>query len=153
MKGLQAAIKLVQNLLDQFEPEDAQMFAAFVLAKVTQDTGLTIQAGMQASIAKWAQLTLSGFTESERTLDSGSCTCGVSCAIRQTGHGPLVMHYGMACAEFKNRFPLGSPTRAQDGVGWNNWHAASEKQDIPAAIVEEDPSKIRFGLLELDDRK
>lgn len=144
MEGLPAALKLVQNLLEQFEPEDAQMFAAFVLAKVSHDAEIPIQRALQATATKWAQISLSSFGESGRSVDSGSCTCGISCVVRQTTQGLLVMHYGAACTDFREKFPLGHHVRAQDGIGWNNWYA-SEEQDHPGS-----PSPTRWDLLDMD---
>lgn len=165
MEGLPAALKLVKNLLEQFEPEDAQMFAAFVLAKVSHDAEIPIQRALQATATKWAQIALTEHGSSGG-IDSGPCTCGITCVVRQTPHGPLVMHYGAACSEFRERFPLGHHVRAQDGIGWTNWHA-SEEQDHPGSptrwdlldmepdkprkhVPDVDDAKIRFSMLELD---
>jgi hypothetical protein len=167
MEGFPAALKLVKNLLEQFEPEDAQMFAAFVLAKVSYDAEMSIQKALQATATQWAQLALSTEGESGKTIEGDNCVCGIWCVVKQTPHGPLVMHHGAACKEFKDRFPLGHHVRAQDGVGWTNWYA-SEKQDPPdqptrwdvlemdrsnskkVPTADADDAKIRFSMLELD---
>lgn len=158
MQGLQAALKLCTNLLAQFEPADAQVFAAFVLAKVSLDSGESIQYGINSALQQWAEMLISQMGASGKIIDGGNCTCLAPCTVRHTNQGPLVIHFGSACADFQKRFPVGGPTRAQDSIGWNNWYA-SEKQDQPGGPDDEsyvsppsDPdrdSALRFSLLEL----
>ena len=165
MEGLPAAIRLIGNLLDSMDREDAQTFAAFVLAKVSHDSGLSIQSGVQKALEHWAKVALVQLGDSGEVLDSGNCSCLVTCVVRHTPQGPLVIHYGSACDEFRKKFPMGGPTRAQDTYGWNNWYA-SEKQDPPGTPHEwvgeqsgpvqlqppdprKDDASIRFSLLDL----
>ena len=161
MQGLQAAIKLCANLLEQFEPAEAQEFAAFVLARISMDSGEPIQNGIRTAVNQWASMVLATTCATGKTIDGGNCTCMAACVVKHTNQGPLVIHYGAACPEFRNRFPMGGPTRAQDGIGWSNWYA-SEKQEQPGTVSEddeppptkpynpdEDSAKVRFSLLEL----
>jgi hypothetical protein len=77
------------------------------------------------------------------------------------------MHYGAACADFREKFPLGHHVRAQDGIGWTNWYA-SEEQDPPGSPTrweldmdksepkktpapDVDDARVRFSMLELDN--
>lgn len=143
MEGLQAAIKLVSNLLEQFEPEDAATFAAFVLAKVSHDSHIPIQTVLKTVAAKWAQVALAHHNGTQSVLGHEMCSCGLACAVRQTPQGPVMIHYGAACHTFQNRFPPGHYIRAQDGVGWNNWH--SEENDPPR------PNPSRWDMLEMDN--
>lgn len=165
IKGLPAAIKLIGNLLDSMDREDAQNFAAFVLAKISHDSGLPVQEGLHRTLGHWAKIALAQFGDSGQLVNSGNCSCLADCAIRHTPQGPLVIHYGNACEEFRRKFPLGGPTRAQDTYGWNNWYA-SEKQDQPGTPHQwtgessgpipstappdgRDESSIRFSLLDM----
>ena len=152
-------MKLCANLLDRFEPADAQVFAAFVLAKVSLDSGESIQHGINSALRQWAEMLMSQIGASGQVIDGGNCTCLAPCTVRHTNQGPLVIHSGAACSDFLRRFPVGGPTRAQDSIGWNNWYA-SEKQDQPGPTPDDgnyisppsDPEKdseTRFSLLEL----
>lgn len=145
-----AALRLVKNLTDQLDPEDARNFAAFVLAKLSHDANIPIRESLEETTRQWADLMLTQLGRKE--LDGGNCTCLARCAVQNTPDGPLVVHAGMACMEFRDRFPMGAPTRARDHMGWCNYASEKQGQEGESGTKPdrpEDEASKRFSLLEL----
>lgn len=135
--GREAAEKLCQNLLAQFSPRDAQLFAAYVLARVTSMANQSLGDGIHAVGRVWTQLALDLFP-----TESTACSCGLPCTAQTASDGRLtVVHHGAACAAFKTRFAESAKSAARDHLGWTN--------EQPTPTTPPDDGSARFRLLEL----
>lgn len=134
-----AAIKLSQNLIAKFEPDDALQFAAMVMARLCHDARLPLHKGLELTMTTWMQMALdyqspSGFV---------NCQCGASTEAVSADTGLTITHSGIACPGFRSRFANNPRVRAADHAGWSN-------EQIDSAQIKStvDDASVRFGLIE-----